>query len=57
MAKGLNAYEEKKRRDMRRRNHIARDLALPKFRQQVKQGKPQRPPPEIDEWSDELDDK
>lgn len=32
---GLNKYEDKERRKMRRQhNHIARDLRSPKFRQQ-----------------------
>ena len=32
---GLNKFDEKMKREMRRRNHIARDLRHPKFRQRV----------------------
>ena len=32
---GLNKFDEKERRKQRRRNHIARDLALPKYHQRV----------------------
>ena len=30
---GMNRYEEKHRRKIRRRNHIYKDLATPKYRQ------------------------
>lgn len=33
MVKGLNAFEEKRRREQRRRNHIAKDLRTPKYQQ------------------------
>lgn len=45
---GINSYDAKVRREIRRRNHIARDLGTPKYRQQIKQGRPKQPPPEID---------
>jgi hypothetical protein len=32
---GINSYSDKERRQVRRRNHFARDLAEPKFRQRV----------------------
>ena len=45
---------DKQKHQVRRRHHIARDLALPKFRQQVKEGKK----PEIDDhdWEEEVDE-
>jgi hypothetical protein len=30
---GLNKYSDKQKREQRRRNHIARDLRTPKYRQ------------------------
>lgn len=36
---GLNKYSEKEKRSQRRRNHIARDLATPKYHQRVMQRK------------------
>lgn len=56
MAKGMNRYDPKQRRKMRRRNHIARDLQKKEFRNQIRPGKPKNLPPEIDEWEDELND-
>lgn len=32
---GLNKYDDKQRRAMRRRNHIARDLLSPKYHQRI----------------------
>ncbi len=32
---GLNKYDEKLKREQRRRNHIAKDLASAKYRQRV----------------------
>tara|TARA_R100000541_G_scaffold53484_2_gene61599 strand:+ start:507 stop:737 length:231 start_codon:yes stop_codon:yes gene_type:complete len=50
----MKAYEAKQRRRLRRRNHIARDLQKPEFRQRKRDGKPKNScPPEIDEWDDE----
>jgi hypothetical protein len=56
MTKGIRSYEDKQRRKVRRRNHIARDLQKPQFQQKIREGKPKRPAPEIDEWDDELND-
>lgn len=50
MTKGMNKVDDKNRRKQRRRNHIARDLAKPEFRQKRREGKPRDNPPEIDEW-------
>lgn len=36
---GMNSYDDKRKRAMRRRNHIARDLADKKYRQRVKNKK------------------
>jgi hypothetical protein len=36
---GMKSYEPKQRREQRRRNHIARDLGTPKYRQRVKKNK------------------
>lgn len=33
---GMNKYDEKNKRRMRRRNHIARDLRQNKYRQRIK---------------------
>jgi stalled ribosome alternative rescue factor ArfA len=33
--KGINSFDEKNRRAVRRRNHIARDLREPIYRQRV----------------------
>jgi hypothetical protein len=33
--KGINKYDDKERRKVRRRNHIAKDLADPKFRPRI----------------------
>lgn len=55
MVKGMNNYEGKDRGRIRRRNHIARDLATPKYRQRVKEGKK----PQVDDgydWEDEVDE-
>lgn len=35
MKHGMNAYTEKEKRAMRRRNHIAKDLGSPKYRPRV----------------------
>ena len=31
----MNAYDSKERREIRRRNHVARDLRSPKSRQRI----------------------
>lgn len=36
MPKGLQSFGRKQRREVRRRNHIAYDLANPKYRQRIK---------------------
>lgn len=51
---GMDRYEDKKRREWRRRNHIARDLRSPLFRQRIKKGRPKPPPPEVEDF--EYDD-
>lgn len=32
---GLHKFTDKEKREQRRRNHIARDLATPKYRQRI----------------------
>lgn len=41
MGRGINFYDDKRKRAMRRRNHIARDLKSPdgKYRQRIKESK------------------
>jgi len=39
MRHGMNAYSEKEKRAMRRRNHVARDLGKPKYRQRIVESK------------------
>lgn len=39
MGKGMRSYGRKQRREMRRRNHVAKDLHSPKYRQRKKEGK------------------
>lgn len=34
-SKGMNSYDEKQKRSQRRRNHYARDLLTPKYKQRV----------------------
>lgn len=52
--RGLNKYEGKERRRLRRKNHVARDLHTPKYRQRTKEGKrPPPPEPDIDDWDEE----
>ena len=49
---GMNKYDDKTKRAMRRRNHIARDLANRKYHQRVKPKKDL--PPDVEEYfSDE----
>lgn len=52
VAKGINKYSDKERRDVRRRNHAAFDLRTPKYRQKVVKKKDIKDHP----WFDELDD-
>ena len=39
MGRGMNKYDAKQRREQRRRNHLAYDLADRKYHQRVKQNK------------------
>jgi len=43
MGHGMNYYDHKKKRAMRRRNHIARDLADKKYRQRRVEDKRRKP--------------
>lgn len=36
---GMQSFGRKEKREQRRRNHIARDLHTPKYKQRIKQGK------------------
>lgn len=47
---GMDRFDDKYRRDIRRRNHIAKDLHSPKYQQRIKKGRPKPPPPEVDEF-------
>lgn len=49
-SKGVDRYDDKEKRKVRRHNHIARDLRTPKFKQRIVEGKPRTPPPEIEDW-------
>lgn len=53
MTKGIRAYELKKRREIRRRNHIAYDLGSPKYRQRVVPSKRRMKEVEADDWFDD----
>jgi hypothetical protein len=44
MGRGMKSYTPKERREQRRRNHIARDLHSPKYRQRRKENKPTQLP-------------
>lgn len=52
MAKGLQAYGKKEKRAMRRRNHIALDLADAKYAQRVVR-KREKIKPSVKEWDDD----
>jgi hypothetical protein len=48
--RGLNKYDDKEKRQVRRRNHVAKDLTDRKFHQRVV------PPKRRDyDWTDDLD--
>jgi len=49
MGRGMNTYEDKQKRAMRRRNHMARDLADRKYHQRIK--KPYKELKDVD-WDD-----
>lgn len=53
MTKGIRAYELKKRREIRRRNHIAYDLGSPKYRQRIIPSKRKMKEVEADDWFDD----
>lgn len=46
MGRGINFYDDKRKRAMRRRNHIARDLKSPdgKYRQRIKESNKEKYP-------------
>jgi hypothetical protein len=48
--KGINNYDEKERRKVRRRNHIAKDLRNPKYRMRILEEK------DSDDWQWEVDE-
>jgi len=49
----MDRYDDKRKRAMRRRNHVARDLANSKYHQRVKKGKIDLPPDVEEYFSDE----
>lgn len=57
---GLNKFNDKKRREMRRFNHIARDLRTPKYKQRrIDHKKPQHEKPITigsREWYEQFDE-
>lgn len=52
MGHGMNAYDLKRKRAMRRRNHVARDLADIKYHQRVKQSKKKYSDYDMDDFLD-----
>lgn len=56
MGHGMKSYSKKQKRAMRRRNHIALDLADEKYRQRVLKNKRKEIKPDEDEWRDADDD-
>ena len=50
---GMDRYDDKRKRAMRRRNHVARDLADMKFRQRIKESR--KKDYDVD-WGEFLDD-
>lgn len=53
MTKGIDRYEQKKRREVRRRNHVAKDLHEAKYRQRVKPRGPRWVPDAEEQMDDE----
>lgn len=51
----MDRYDRKEKRKMRIRNHIARDLASPKYRQKVKQDKRKKTKSD-EEWKQDVND-
>ena len=56
MSKGVGRLPEKERRKMRRRNHFARDLWKPEFRQRRVEVKKKKSTPGTRDWYTELDE-
>lgn len=52
MGRGMNSYDLKRKRAMRRRNHVARDLADIKYYQRVKQSKKKYSDYDMDDFLD-----
>ena len=55
--KGMQSFELKQRREIRRRNHIALDLHSPKYRPRIKERKMDEEQYEMDfsDWEDGYD--
>lgn len=51
MTRGIDRYDDKKRREVRRRNHIAKDLHESKYRQRVR-NRETRYIPKVEEFND-----
>lgn len=51
MGRGMKSYDAKQRREQRRRNHIAYDLADRKYRQRIKENKKPKY-----KWDEEFED-
>lgn len=51
MGKGMNSYDDKRKRAMRRKNHIARDLRTEKYRQRKIELKKDKKPTGL-RWQD-----
>lgn len=49
---GLQSFGRKQKREQRRRNHIARDLHTPKYKQRVKQSEKRKVRRQIEENDD-----
>jgi hypothetical protein len=54
--KGMKAYTRKQRREQRRRNHVAKDLHSPKYRQRVKRNNREYEDWSLKDWLDEFED-
>ena len=51
---GMDRFDDKQRRSLRRRHPIARDLRTPKYRQRIEKGRPPKQPPEIElDWEED----
>lgn len=49
---GMQSFGRKEKREQRRRNHIARDLHTPKYKQRIKQGKKKKDRRQVEENDD-----